>query len=191
VLKNHNFTYSPILLPRQKKANPPNLAKLKPNQDQFLLQPNFLHLVFDALVTMSHQDCTKIITSLIHQFCYQGKKSNPQNMAKTKPNQDQFLLQPKFSLLVFDAFVRIPHQDCTKTITSLIHQFCYQGRKRQSTELGKPKPHQDQFLVQPNFSHLICYAFVTIPHQDCTKTIISLIHQFFYQGKKIQSTELG
>jgi len=56
--------------------------------------------------------------------------------------------------------------------------------------LAKPKPNQDQFLLQPNFSHLIFYAFVTIPHQDATKTITSLIHQFFYQGKKRQSTEL-
>jgi len=78
-----------------------------------------------------------------------------------------------------------------KIITSLIHQFCYQGKKRQPLNLAKPKPNQDQMLLQPNFSHLIFYAFVTIPHQDCTKTITSLIHQFCYQGKKIQSTELG
>ena len=43
---------------------------------------------------------------------------------------------------------------------------------------------QDQFLLQPNFSPVIFYAFVSILHQDCTKTIISLIHQFCYQGKK-------
>ena len=54
-----------------------------------------------------------------------------------------------------------------------------------------PKPNQDQFLLQPNFSHLIFYAFVTIPHQDCTKTITLLIHQFCYQCKKSQSTEHG
>jgi len=48
-------------------------------------------------------------------------------------------LQPNFSHLIFDAFVTIPHQDCTKTITSLIHQFCYQGKKTQSTELGYAK----------------------------------------------------
>ena len=60
---------------KAKNVNPPNLAKPKPNQDQFLLQPNFSHLIFDAFVTIPHQDCTKTITSLIHQFCYQGKKS--------------------------------------------------------------------------------------------------------------------
>ena len=74
--KNNNFTYSPILLPRQKKVNPPNLAKPKRNQDQlFLLQPNFSHLIFDAFVTIPNQDCTKTITALIHQFCYQGIKN--------------------------------------------------------------------------------------------------------------------
>jgi len=112
------------------------LAKPKPNQDQFLLQPNFSHLIFSAFVTIPDRDCTKTITSFIHQFCYQGKKANPPNLAKPKPNQDQFLLQPKFSHFIFDAFVTIPHQDCQKTITSLIHQFSYHGRKSQSTELG-------------------------------------------------------
>jgi len=65
-----------------------------------------------------------------------AKKANPPNLAKPKPNQDQFLLQTNFSHLVFNQFVTIPYQDCTKTITSLIHQFCYQGKKSQSTELG-------------------------------------------------------
>jgi len=135
--KYRKFTYSPILLSRKKIANPPKLAKLKPNQDQFLFHSNFLHRIFYAFVIIPHQDCTKAITSLIHQFCYQGKKkANPPNLAKPKPNEEQFLLQPNFSHLIFYAFVTIPHQDCTKTITSLIHQFCCQGKKSQSTELG-------------------------------------------------------
>ena len=128
--KTDNFTYSPILLPRQKKANPPNLARPKPNQDQFLLQPNFSLFIFDAFVTIPHQDCTNT-----DNFTYspsllpRQNKANPPNLAKPKPNQDQLILQPNFSLLIFDAFVTIPHQDCTKTLTSLIHQFCYQGNK--------------------------------------------------------------
>jgi len=101
------------------------------------LEANFSHLIFYAFVTISHKDYTKTITSLIHQFCYQGKKkANPQNLAKPKPNEDQLLLQPNNSHLIFDTFVTIPHQDCIKTITSLIHQLCYQGKKSQSTELG-------------------------------------------------------
>jgi len=112
------------------------LAKPKPNQGQLLLQPNFSHLIFDAFVTIHDQNCTKAITLLIHQFCYQGKKSQSTDHAKPKPNQDQFLLQLNFSPLIFDAFVTIHHQDCTKARTLLNHQFCYQGKKSQSTELG-------------------------------------------------------
>jgi len=63
-------------------------------------------------------------------------------MAKPKPNQDQFLLHPNFSHLIFDAFVKIPHQDSTKTINLLIHQFCYQGKKSQSTKHGYAKTQQ-------------------------------------------------
>jgi len=65
-----------------------------------------------------------------------AKKANPPILAKPNPNQYQFLLQPIFSRLIFAAFVRIPHHDCTKTITLLIHQLCYQGKKSQSTKLG-------------------------------------------------------
>jgi len=87
--------------------------------------------------------------------------------------------------------VTIPHHDCTKTITACIHQICYQGKQSHQPNLAKPKPNQDQFLLQQNFSNLIFDAFVTIPHQDCAKTITSLIYQFFYQGKKSESSELG
>jgi len=73
---------------------------------------------------------------LYTNFATKAKKANPPNLAQRKPNQDQFHLQPNFSHLIFDAFVTIPHQDDTKIITSLIHQFCYQGKKSQSTELG-------------------------------------------------------
>ena len=168
------------------------MGKPKPNQDQFLLQPNFSHLIFYAFGTIPHQDFTKTITSLIHQFSTKANKANPLNLAKPKPNQDEFLLQPNFSHLILYAFGSIPHQDFTKTITLLIHQFCYQGKKKPIHRSWlSQKPNQDQVLLQPNFSHLIFYAFVTIPHQDCPKTINSLIHKFCYQGKKCQSIELG
>jgi len=65
------------------------------------------------------------------------------------------------------------------------------AQKANPPNLAKPKANQDQFLLQPNFSHLILHAFVTIPHQDCSKTMTSLFHQFFYQGIKSQSTQLG
>ena len=73
---------------------------------------------------------------LFTNFATKAKKVNPRNLAKQNLNQDQFVLQQDFSHLIFYAFVKISHQDCTKTITSLIHQLCYQGKRRQSIELG-------------------------------------------------------
>jgi len=148
------------------------VAKPKPNQDQFLLQPNFSLIIFDAFMTIPHQDCTKT-----DNFTYspislpRQKKANPPNLARPKPNQYQFLLQPNFSLFIFDAFVTIPHQDCTKTNNFTYSPILLPRQKKANTpNLAKPKPNQDQFLLQPNFSLFIFDAFVTIPHQDCTKT---------------------
>jgi len=112
------------------------LAKPKPNQEKFLLQPNFSHPIFYAFVTIPHQDCTKPSLHLFTNFATKGKKANPLDMAKPNPTKINFFLQPNFTHRIFDAFVTVPHQDCTKAITSLIHQFCYQGKKSQSTELG-------------------------------------------------------
>jgi len=69
-------------------------------------------------------------------FAINAQKANPPNLAKPKPNQDQFLLQPNFSNLILDAFVTILDQDCSKTVTSLFHQFCYQETKNKSTQFG-------------------------------------------------------
>jgi len=112
------------------------LANPKPNQDEFLLEPNISYLIFYAIVTIGTKIAQKPQLHLFTNFATKAKKDNPLNMAKAKPNQDQFLLQPNFSHLIFDVVRTFPHQDCTKTITSLIHQFSYQGKKSQSTELG-------------------------------------------------------
>ena len=87
-----------------------------------------------------------------------SKKSQPPNLVKPKSHRDQFILQPNFSHFIFDAFVTIPHQYCTKTITSLIHQFCYQGKKSQSTELGygKTQPRSISFGRKPFTPHFVC-----------------------------------
>jgi len=161
------------------------LAKAKPNQDQFLLQQNFSHLIFDAFVTIPHQDCTNTITSLIHQFCYQGKKSQSTELgkAKTQPRSIPFgtkLFTPHFSCICHNSPPRL-HKNHNFTYSPILLP---REKKANPRNLAKPKPNQDQFLLQPNFSHLILDAFVTIPHQDCKKTIISLTHQFCYQGKK-------
>ena len=164
----------------------------KPNQDQFLLQPNFSHLIFYAFGTIPHQDFAKTITSLIHQFWYQGKKSQSTELgyAKTQRRSIPFatkLFTPHI-LCIWDNSPPRFHKNNNFPYSPILLP---RQKKANPPNLAMPKPNQDQVLLQPYFSHLIFDAFVTIPHHDCPKTITSFIHQFWYQGKKSQSTELG
>jgi len=72
--KNHSFTYSPILLQGKKKPRHRTSLTQNPTKINSFRNQTFSHLMFDAFVTIPHQDCTKTITSLFHQFCYQSKK---------------------------------------------------------------------------------------------------------------------
>jgi len=122
--KNHNFQLFTNFTTKAKKANPPNLAKPKPNQDQFLLQPNLSHLIFYAFVTIPHQDCTKTITTIIHQFCYQGKKSQSTELgyAKTQPRSIRFatkLFTPHF-LRICDNSPPILHKNHNFTYSPIL-----------------------------------------------------------------------
>jgi len=167
------------------------MAKQTPNQDQFLLQQNFSHLIFYAFVTIPNQDCKKPWVQLFTNFATKAKKANPPNLAQPKPNQDQFLLRPYFSHLIFDAFVKIHYQDCTKTITSLIHQFCYHGKQSQSTEIGKAKtqPRSVAFATKLLTPHVLCICGNSPLrlHKNKNFTYSPILHH----GKKSQSTELG
>jgi len=134
--KNHNFTYSPILLPRQKKPIHLTLQSQNPTKINSFCNQTFHTSFFLHLWLFPTKIAQNPSLHLFTNFATKAKKGNPPNLAKPKPNKDQILLQQNFSHLIFDAFVTIPHQYCTKTITSPIHQFCYQGKKCQSAELG-------------------------------------------------------
>jgi len=123
---------------------------------------NFSHLIFYAFVTIPHQDCIKTITSFIHQFCYQGKKSQSteHGYAKTKPISIPFatkLFTPHF-LCIYDNSPPRLHKNHNLTYSPIL----LPRLKTNPPNLGKPKPNQEQFLLQPNFADLIFYAFVTI-----------------------------
>jgi len=80
------------------------LAKRKPNQDEFLLQPNVSHLILHTIVTLSLQDCSNTITSIFHQFCCRGTKSQSAQLgyAKTQPRSFAFAtkhLTPHFGCI--------------------------------------------------------------------------------------------
>ena len=136
---------------KAQKVNLPNLDKPKPNQDQFLSQPNFSHLILHAFLTIPTKIAQKPWLHFFTNFATKPQKFNPPNLAKPKPNQDQFLLQPNFWHLILDAFVTIPHQDCSKSTTSLFHQFCYQGtntRPSDQTWLSQNPTNSNSFCNQ-------------------------------------------
>ena len=86
-------------------------------------------------MTFPHQDCSKTMTSFFHQFGTKAQnlgQATKLGSAKTQPRSIPFvtkLLTPHF-----DAFVLIPHQDCSKTTTSLYHQFCNQDTKTRPSD---------------------------------------------------------
>jgi len=172
---------------KAQKANPPNLAKTKPNQDQFLLQPNFSHLIFHTFVTLPHQDCSKTMTSLFHQFCYQGTKTRPsdQTWLSQNPTKINYFCNQTFDTSFWMHLWQFPTKIDPKPRLHFFTNFATKAQKLGKRQnLAKPKPNQDQFFFQPNFWHLILDAFVTIPHQDYSKTTTSLLYQFCYQGTK-------
>jgi len=78
------------------------LARPKPNQDQFTLQPNFSNHILDAFVTIPHQDCSKTMTHLFTNFATKALKANPPNLPKQKTQQRTIpfatkLLTPHFA----------------------------------------------------------------------------------------------
>jgi len=134
--KNHNFTYSPILLPRQKKPIHRTWLSQNPTMIHSFCKQTF-HTSFSMhLWQLPNKIAQKSDIHLFTNFATKAKKDNPPNLAKPKPNQGQFLLTPNILHVIFYAFVTIPHKNCTKTITSLIHQLCYQSRKTQYPELS-------------------------------------------------------
>ena len=154
---------------RSQKAKPPNFAKPKPNQDQFLLQPNFAHLILDSFATIPHQDCSKTTTSLFHHFRYQ--------VTKSRPSHQTWLSQNPTKINSFSTKLFTPHFGCICNNSpqrfAKIHDFTFSPillprhkNYAKPPNLAKPKPNQDQFLLRPKFSHTILDAIVTNPHQD-------------------------
>ena len=143
------------------------------NQDQFLLQPNFGHLILDAFVRIPHQDCSKTMTSLVLQFCYQDTKSRPSDQIwlSQNPTKINFFGNQTFHTSFCIHLWQFPTTIAQKPWLHLFTHVATKAKQANPPNFAKPKPNQDQFLSQPNSWHLILNAFVTIPHHDCSKTM--------------------
>ena len=95
LLKNHDFTFSPIFLPRHKKSFHPTWLSQNPTKIN-----SFCNQTFDTSFWMHLWEFpTKIAKKpwlhFFTNFATQAQKPNPPNLAKPKPNQDQFFFATK------------------------------------------------------------------------------------------------
>ena len=191
ILKNHDFTFSPILLPSHKKPIHPTWLSLNPTKINSFRNQTFHTSFWMNLWHFPTKIAKKPWLHLFTNFSTKAQKVNPPNLAKPKRNQDQFILQPNFLTSHFECICdnSPPRllQNNYFTFWWILLQWHRNLAKRPN--MAKPKPNQDQFLLQPNFWHLILDAFVTIPHQDCSKTMTSHFHQFCYQDTKIRPSD--
>ena len=135
LLENQDITFSPILLPRNKKQIHQTWLSQHPIKINSFSNQTF-HTSFWCICDNSPQRLLnnpdlnfKPILQPRHT-----KLIHPTSLCQTQQRSIPFAT--KFWHLILDAFVTIPQQDSSKTMTSLFHQFCYKGTKSQSTQLG-------------------------------------------------------
>jgi len=86
----------------------------------------------------------------------------------------------------------LPTKIAQKPRLHFFTNFATKSQKDNPPNLAKPKPNQDQFLSQPNFSHLILVAFVTIPTKIAPKPRLHFFTNFATKAQKLgQSAKLG
>jgi len=112
LLKNYDFTFSPILLLMHKKQIHPTWLSQNPTKINSFCKQTFHTSLCIHLWHFPTKIAKKPWLQFFTNFATKAQKANPPNLAKPKSNQDQFLLLPKFLHLILDAFVTIPDQDC-------------------------------------------------------------------------------
>ena len=112
LLKNHDCTFSPILLPRQKKPIHPTWLSQNPTKINSFCNQTFDTSFWMHLLQFPTKIAQKSWLHFFPNFATKAQKANPPYLAKPKHNQDQFLLQPNFSHLILHTFVTLPHLDC-------------------------------------------------------------------------------
>jgi len=141
---------------------------------------------------------TKIVQKpwlqLFTNFATKAQKAYPSNFAKPKPNQNEFLLQPNFWDLILDAFMTIPHQDCSKTTTSLFHQFCYNGTKTRPSDQTwlSQNPNKINSFCNQTFDTSFWMHLWQFPTKIAQKPWLHFFTNFATKTQKLgQATKLG
>jgi len=87
--------------------------------------------------------------------------------------QDQFLLPPNISHITLEAFLRFEFNHISKTMILFFTPHTTKSKNLSNTpkspNLVIHKPHQDQFLLLLNFSHITLEAFERIESSQFSK----------------------
>ena len=162
-------------------------------EDQFLLLRNFYHMTLEAFLKIESSQFSKTMIIVFHPTHQQVTKSSQNtkimHLAMHQPCQDQFLLLPNFSHITLEAFVRIDSCQLSKTMIFVFqpthHQVTKSSQNSKIMHLAMHQPCQDQFLLLPNFSHMMD-AFVRIESSQFFKTMIFVFHLTHHHVTKIK-----
>ena len=188
-LKNHDFTYSPIFLPRQKKQIHQSWVSQNPTRINSFCNQTFhtsfcIHLWNSPPRLLKNRDFTFSLILLPRH----KKPIHPTWLSQNPTKINSYCNQP-FENSLWVHLGQFPTKIAQKPWLHLFTHFANKAKRANPPNLAKTKPNEDQFLLQPNISHLILHTFVTLPHQDCSKTMTSLFHQFYYQDTKTRPSD--
>ena len=164
LLKNHDFTFSPIFLPSHKKPIHPNWLSQNPTKINSICNQTFTPH-FGCI-------CDNSLPRLLvnHDFTYspillaRHKKPIHPTCLSQSPTKINSFCNQTFHTSSWMHLWQFPTNIAQKPWLYLFTNFATKAQKANPPNLAQPKPNQDQFLLRPNFWHLILDAFVTIPH---------------------------
>ena len=142
-------------------------------------------------MTIPHQNCSKTATSLFHNFCYQDTKVTPsdQTWLSQNPTKINSFCNQTFDTSYSMHLWEFPTKIAQKPWLHFFTSFASNPKKPIHPTWLSENPTKINSFCKKNFWDLILDAFVTIRHQDCSKTMTSLFHQFCYEGIKTRPSD--
>ena len=167
LLKNHDFTFSPILLPRHKKSIHPTWLSQYPTKiNSFCNQtftPHFAYICDNSPPRLLK----------IHDFTLspillpRNKKPIHTTWLSQNPTNINSFCNQTFDIWFWMHLWPFLPKIAQKPWLHFFSNFATKAQKANPPNLANPKLNQDQFLLQQNFSHIVLHTFVTHPHQYC------------------------
>jgi len=149
---------------KAQKANPPNLANQTPTKINSFCNQTFHTSFCIHLWQFPTKIAQKPWLHFFTNFLPRHKKPIHPTWLSQNPTKINSLSNQTFDTSFFMHLWQFPTKIAQKPWLHFFTNFATKSQKANPPNLAKPKPNQDQFLLQPNFSDLILHTFLTIPH---------------------------